>query len=355
MMPHESNQKIFAVRGTFWRLPVIATENVSGIHDVTIASIPLLEKQREVVSEMLQSKCYASTPGVWSFTTEQLLSIASRWDRSAEECVIWNPPEIRARGIWSIRSKNWIEMRSGLVEDGWFGSEVEADLAMHIIYEAMFHRLINDLKTVDLGFCELIPSPRATDFCDRVDSWCRTNKIGAIDKVAAIQPDNRDRLLDHLCTSELTVVNHFNERTLWWLCVMPGFLWFERSAKREKRIFEKMGEHEYKRYIEECLKQTLPEAIRILDAWRKQKNYASPRRNPRRPSKSKGDAKKKSDVASVAESGVVDVCGNDSNTGFTGRPKNNMAPENEVLPKLPDFRPDPTYMRRTEFPTVEKS
>lgn len=279
-VPHFASENIWIVRGTYWRLPVSVTEEVNGVFIVVPAAIPMLAVQREQLASVLDAIAFTREPNRWRLIAAALGRVATPWERDAESAVVWNPAEVVRKPRKTKRSPHWMALRGGLVRDGWFPSEIEAELAMHIICEAMMSRLVNDRLPVDLGFCTLLPSPRTPNFPDLVNEWCRTNKLSETTMPQQWTDRTAERIMHHLCNHELTAVAHSSERVVWTMIVMPAMSWWEWTARREARIFQRLGEDGYKHYISECLKATLPDAIKVVESHRKKKAYAPPRRRP---------------------------------------------------------------------------
>lgn len=265
-----SNQKLYVIQSETWRLPVDVDFFDRGIVSVKPSSkVQLMNVQIEQIVQILKTSAINRSEDGWFLNETAFNRLAEPWEADAESSVIWNPPTKYISDVGKNRSKAWIELRDSMVAQGWFKQTFEAEVCLHIVCEAFLDRLVNKQKRVDLGFCELVPSPRRRDFPAMVTKYADRRGILRASKMALNPKAEIDTVLHLLCDSLTTSATKKYATMVWNVEVVLKRYWLRCIAERE-RLIRKRGTERYGRHMLNILKATLPDAVEIVDAYRAQ-------------------------------------------------------------------------------------
>lgn len=338
-----SNPILYVLNSPRWRLPVEVLNQDHDVWQIQIPAIPLLFIQRSALESALNAAAVSSGAGTWFIQRDKFEDMAQLWDGSPEDAVIWHGNDAGPRKR-TERTQDWCELRESLVRAGWFSTVLEAELAMHILADAMMHRLLNEHKPVDLGFCILHASPRRKDFVARTKAYIGKKQIKG-DKLFRLKPVSRlHRVLRFMCGPEVTA--QWKERLFWTIEALPKRSWIERVALRENLIRSKLGKR-YATYVANCLKHTLRSAISIFEATRTQTILpicsVTPKCEYDPPPKRWG-------LRPVARPSIPDPFPSSPVAKKpVGDAEENLERPDEAMPEVPDLQPEHSDLRSSEW------
>lgn len=226
--------ELWTVRYDHWSLPIHVTPNESGMVGVSPAPIPLLPKQRWEIERFLDKNAFSHTEDGWYLDIRMLSQYASpeRPGVEAEDCVRWAPPRYKEEIRLNFRDmEGFFE---SMASAGWFQNPKSAEIVFAAFCRHMMHWLTVRRKSIDLGFCRLVPLPFRANWKEMLLSWQMRPKRGKA-SVKGLKKTFRDHLLR--CNGLLGVrPNSLRTRKagiVWSLECVPQAWWHKATADIE--------------------------------------------------------------------------------------------------------------------------